>query len=348
MRATQDYVALPSYHALPPQTPSATVREYRDEKDFWAEVLGDAKPGQRLEAGDQVTLRRFRLSTWAPRLPGLYWKAESRRLRELRRASVAPGAGSGIYTEAGKTLQVLGGVGNVRLLPAGSGRVICASSSGLYWRGVPVLVRDDAWQAYGDVPAGLECDLTGVWTPMPCEHAEALGGDAGIPCGCLVVNQRQAITKLKDAWPGQSAAWTLFEYPDADCWSHYLFIYCTWKLDPGSPLRPERPDFDEMGSLSTGEAAGWLVDYMGQYRGAAAMTNFDEEMPHFDAYLPINELMNPQVDPDRLRVFVKRIKKRALSPETVRYEEVPRLPINTSAPRISGCWRTTTWGGWIS
>jgi hypothetical protein len=321
VRTAKDYVALPGYRALPPQAPSATVWEYRDEKDFWADVLGDGKPGQRLVAGDQVSLKTFRLSTWVPRVPGLYWKAESRRLRAAAQGErLPPGAGLGIYTPVGKTLQVMGGVGNVRLLPAGSGRVICASSSGFYWQGVPVLVQNDAWQAYGDVPAGLECDLTGTWTPMPREHAQVLGGDAGIPRYCLVVNQRQDITPLKDAWPGSSSAWTLFEYQDMDSRSHYDFVYCTWELNRGSPLR--RPAEED--AHNTSEASEFLQEYMHQYHGEA-MTDFDEEMPHFDAYLPVNELMNRQVDPARLRAFVERIKKQALSPEAVRYEELPKL-----------------------
>ena len=141
VRATQDYVALPSYHALPPQTPSATVREYRDEKDFWAEALGDAKPGQRLEAGDQVTLRRFRLSTWAPRVPGLYWKAESRRLRQLRRASVCAGRRIGHLHRGREDAAGAGGRGQ---RPPAAGRVRPGDLRFLFRplrRGVPVLVR---------------------------------------------------------------------------------------------------------------------------------------------------------------------------------------------------------------
>jgi|GEM_PF-1376025 len=321
VRTAQDYVTLPGYRALLPQVPSATVREYRDERGFWADALGAGRPGQRLVAGDQVTLKAFRLSTWVPRVPGLYWKAESRQLRSAAQGErLAPGAGLGIYTPVGKTLLVMGGVGNVRLLPAGSGRVICASSSGFYWQGVPVLVQDDAWRAYGDVPAGLECDLTGVWTPMPREHAQALGGDAGIPRYCLVVNRRQDIAPLKDAWPGSSAAWTLFEYRDADSRSRYDFVYCTWEVKRGSPLR--RPAEED--AHNTDEASEFLLEYMRQFHGEA-MTDFDEETPHFNAYLPVNELMNRQVDPARLAAFVERIKKRTLSPEAVRYEELPKL-----------------------
>ena len=53
-----------------------------------------------------------------------------------------------IYSPAGKTMHILGGVGNVRLLPSGQSQLLCASSSGEDWRGIPVLLEGEAFQAY--------------------------------------------------------------------------------------------------------------------------------------------------------------------------------------------------------
>jgi hypothetical protein len=323
VRTAQDYVKLPGYRALAAPTPSATaiVREYRDEKDFWADVLGYSDPARRPRAGELIVLHGFRLSAWVPRVPGLFWKVESLQLRAAARGErLAPGAGLGLYTPVGKTLQVLGGIGNVRLLPSATGRVICASSSGYYWRGVPVLVQDQAWQMYGDVEAGLEVDLRGVWSPMPREYAQALGGDAGIPRYCLAVSRHDDITPRKEAWPGSSSAWSLFEYRGSDDRLRYDFVYCTFEINRRSPLR--RPTEED--AHNTDEAAEFLRDYLRQYHGEA-LTDFDEEMPHFNALLPISELMSQQVDAARLRAFVDRVKQRALSPETVRYDRLPQL-----------------------
>ena len=55
------------------------------------------------------------------------------------------------------------------------------------------------------------------------------------------------------------------------------------------------------------------------------LTDFDERLPRFDAFLPISELMSREVDPVKLRSFVERVKKNALSPETVRYNHLPQV-----------------------
>jgi len=322
VRTAQDYVKLPGYRDLiaPAAAPAAEAREYRDEKDFWSDVLGYGDPMKRLAAGGRVMLRGFRLSPWTPRVPGLFWKAESLQLRANARNERQLAGGLGLYTPVGKTLQVLGGVGNVRLLPSSTSRVICASSSGYYWRGVPVLVQEEAWQMYGDAPVGLEVDLCGVWSPIPREFAQALGGEAGIPRCCLSVSRHDDITPRREVWPGSSSAWSLFEYRGADQRTRFDFVYCTFEINRRSPLR--RPTEED--AHSTDEAADFLRGYIGGYHGQA-LTDFDEEMPHFDAFLPINELMNRQVDPGRLRAFVERVKKRALAPETVRYDRLPQL-----------------------
>ncbi|MGD1993036.1 MAG: hypothetical protein PVI59_07580, partial [Anaerolineae bacterium] len=53
------------------------------------------------------------------------------------------------------------------------------------------------------------------------------------------------------------------------------------------------------------------------------LTDFDQELPQFDAWLPINELMSHQVDPRRLRALITRVKEGALSSERVQYQALP-------------------------
>lgn len=325
VRTAQDYVTLPGYRALPTQAPSPTVREYRDEKDFWADVLRGNEPGEKLRSGDQVVLKGFRLAAWVPRVPGLYWKDESRRLRAAAESErLPPGSALGVYTPVGQTRRILGGVGNVRLLPSGTGRLIGASSSGMYWQGIPMLVQDEAWRAHGDIPAGIEADVQGVWTPMPREYAQMLGGDAGIPRYCLVVDRREQVVPQKTGWGGWSSAWTIFEYRGTDDRLTYDFAYCTFEVRPDTALlRPE--DYIAPRIRPTIElATDFLADYIEHYHGQV-LTDFDEEVPRFDALLPVNELMSREIDPGRLRAFVERVKKQALSPETVRYERLPGI-----------------------
>ncbi len=324
VRTAQDYVKLPGYRNLSAWQPSRLVQEYRDEKAFWFDVLGYGDEARAPSAGDQIVLRGFRLSPWVARVPGLYWKAESTRMRAAAKGEMLPPGSLGVYTPVGKTMGILGGVGNVRLLPTGSGRLICASSSGEFYRGVPVFLQGEAWQAYADMPTGLAVDLRGVWTPIPREYAEAMGGNAGIPRYCLVVDRNDSLTPQGQVWPGRSSAWTLFERRDVDNRRLYDFSYCTFELDRSSSLR--RPTEEDAHHVD--EAASFLHDYVQSYHGQP-LTDFDEEMPHFDAMLKVNELMSMQVDQARLRAFVDHVKKRALSPEAVQFDQLPQILTQT-------------------
>lgn len=190
------------------------------------------KREQRIFPGDPVRLRMFHLSYWVPRAPGLYWKEGSKELRgaaenELMDSSAILGnsertlrtsgywdprsgilakvnglEGFGrilprkapIYTPLGKGMQVPGGIGNLRLLPSDiSERLLCASSSGTYWQGIPVLVRGDAFDDLSRIIPGRYVDINGVWVLLPREYAEILGGNTGIQRGCLLVERKDCI-----------------------------------------------------------------------------------------------------------------------------------------------------------
>jgi hypothetical protein len=205
-------------------------------------------------------------------------------------------------------------------LPTSSGRVICASSSGDYWQGVPVLVQGEAFQVYGNIPVGLKAEIHGVWSPMPREHAQGLGGDAGIPRYCLVVSHGGEINPLEEVRYGLSSAWTLCEHREPDSRLKYSFIFCTFDTKRQTSLLRTTNE----GFYSTGDAVGFIKEYIDKIRGQA-LTDFDEEIPNFDSQLPVAEMMSRRIDSGRLRTFVDRIKKQALSPETVRYEIIPQM-----------------------
>jgi hypothetical protein len=316
LRTAQDYVKLPGYYADTEAAPTSTVREYQNEKDFWYEALGYRKDAEPPRAGDAVTLTKFRLSEWVPRVPGLYWKDESLKLRDgARFETLQTDHRFAIYSPAGKTMHILGGVGNVRLLPSGQSQLLCASSSGEYWRGVPVLLEGEAFQEYRDAPDGIVVSLEGRWRPLPAEYARQLGSNAGIPRYCLVIDAADHVTVLNDgsswSWKCQSSAWTLFEYRGEDNLPRYDFAYCIF-----------RAFRSKTGHLE--EATYFIRDYV-ERRHGTVLTDFDQEIPQFDAWLPINELMSREVDPRRLRALVNRVKEGALSPERVQYETLPSV-----------------------
>ena len=151
---------------------SRQVRRYRDEASFWSDILE-----HKLYPGDLIQIENFQLSLWVPRVPGLYWKGESRKIRDAaRKEQLSPG----IYNPVGKTMHIMGGMGTIRLLPSVSGRLVCASSSGYYWKGVPVLIQGDAWHAYREISTGLTAQISGILAEMPREYAQMLGGHSSL------------------------------------------------------------------------------------------------------------------------------------------------------------------------
>src|SRR5688500_9404437 len=204
VRTVQDYVKLPGYNLLPQPKPTGEVRDYYNDQPFWHDVLGYTTTQSALRRGERVLLRNFTLSPWVPRVPGLFWKVESGKLRESAQTEMI---GPGLYSPSGKTRRVLGGIGNVRLLPTDTGRLVCASSSAQFWQGVPVLLQGDAWKAYRDDPLGFIANVRARWTLMPDEYARNLGGDSGIPRCCLLAEESSDIEPTGKGFGGRVGAW---------------------------------------------------------------------------------------------------------------------------------------------
>jgi hypothetical protein len=337
VRAAQDYAIMSGYARVHEVDAGGPACEFHDEGTFWRAVL-DKRPVA--PPPRAVTLRGFRLSRWVPRVPGLYWKRDSRHLRlsagqYMLPVEVVEGeAGDSrhqppLYSPSGKTLRLLGGVGNVRLLPTASGCLLVASSSGGYWRGVPVLVATDLWRRLGEVEEGTVADVRGVWTPMPRDVAQGLGGEAGIPRNCLLVTERRDFQAKAERLPGRGSAWTLFERRDGGTALPQLdFAYCVFSVEGAArSLDPS--------ALEEHTAGEWLTEYIGRYSGRA-LTDYDEVEPRLDPLLPINEVMSREVEPRRLRDFVDGVKRRAFSPDAVKYDALPEvLTMNFDAEELT-------------
>jgi hypothetical protein len=325
VRAAQDYAMLSGYAQVTAVSPSGDAREYEQEGEFWRDAL-DRTPDSR--AVKTVRLRGFRLSRWVPRVPGLYWKDEARMLREgaaqhrlpiqfVQGDDYDPRQHPALFSPVGKTLRLLGGVGNVRLLPTVSGCLLVASSTGKYWRGVPVLLSPEIWRRLGDLEEGTLADIRGVWTPMPRDVAQGLGGEAGLPRRCLVVGDDEDITLAPGPSPGFGSAWTLFERRDSQTNLPRLdFAYCVFRANGAAP----RPS-DIRDALEEDEAGEWLQKYVADHNGRA-LTDYDEQEPRLDPLLPISELMSREIEPRRVRVFLDGVKQQVFSPEAVNYDEL--------------------------
>lgn len=373
LQVSEEYARTPGYYAVTAPNNGRRSWEYQHEGDFWRDLIPDdiSVRTPKICCGDSVNLRMFRISSWLPRVPGLFWKEESRRIRGasenefLRRAYHIDGPAtfrpsgywndssnllSNVFAESsvdfnrndvepvifnplGKSYQVLGGVGNLRLLPSSSDALLCATSSGTYWRGIPVLVRGDAFENLSNIPAHRYVDISGVWASMPREYAGLLGGDNGIPRGCILVEERNSIVRkipklISDRFWGDSAAWTLFEYRDDSGLIRNAYSYVIFQAGYGGGLSylDQRTDYDPDSAGDSAGAASWLRSYVDFYKGSI-LTEYDQYLPSLGVMLPLNE-MHSGVNIRTLKSFIERVIKRALSPETVNYDAVAPFLMN--------------------
>jgi hypothetical protein len=331
----RDYGKLPGYLAVTATAPvkprhratthaanrnrrHAPGHEYGDERGFWISALAPGGSASDLNEGVVVTLRGFVLTPWVPRVPGLYWKSEARQLRD---AALGEMIRPGLYTPVGKTRRVLGGIGNVRLLPTAEGRLVCATSSGDSWAGIPVLLTGDAWHALSDRAFGSTCDIKGKWALLPAEYVDSLGGEVGIKRCCLVVEGKKDITSTAGSRSVEGSAWTLFEYTDDDNISQYGFAYTNFYADPGTSMGETAAHDLDNGAID------FLQDYVHGYHGRP-LTEFDQEEPHFDAALSLNGLMTDHTYRDTVLAFIQRVKERVFKPATVRYDKLPGVLVD--------------------
>lgn len=322
LQAAEDYADLPRYNRISQENSNGNIHKYDDESHFWDDILGHRGNENRLRPHDKVFLKGFAVSQWIPRVPGLFWKNESRLLRqEAFNGLESYDQGILIFDPLGKTMRILGGIGNLRLLPNSSGRLICASSSGEYWRGIPILLNEDAWHACADLYSGSIVDIQGNWELLPHEQSILIGADKGIPRGCIIVSDITRRGYERQSIPGSCAAWSLYEYRDENMLLNYSYTYRTFQIDCSGKCNTigQYDDNEEIDRASL-----FIEDYL-EHRGGIALTDFDETEPRFNAFLPVSEVMSQEIDHRKLRSFVERVKNQALSPEVIRYNALPGI-----------------------
>jgi hypothetical protein len=312
-RALLDYVKLPGYLAAAPLAAplgqqiasffrrgwhkgSERVRQdFRTEEAFWKVV--HERSESPLRPGAPICLNGFFLSSWVPRVSGLYFRAGSDELRLRSESNILRYEGElVVYTPFGKSRRILGGIGTVRFRPSLEARLIGATSSGWASCGVPVLVRGQALKRLDEDVDWLQATLSGRWCSMPREFACDLGDTSDYPRSCLVVEDRRDIEVLgrRDRnVPLRGAYWKLFECREQDTalpWAHFAYS-----------------EFDIADPANLKEASEWVGDYQREQHGRA-ITDCDEQQPAEDAELPLIDLMAGGLG-NRVRQVVRRVQR---------------------------------------
>jgi hypothetical protein len=194
------------------------------DNDFWSTVLTD--PDQ--SWGLQFHFYRAALSLWVARVPGLFWSRGAKALRKITPDIVEYKSKGWVFLRPhGKSKQVLGGIGTIKLPPDENGfRLLTLSCGRNASSGIPVLVSPTVWEHYklGD---GSIIEVRAKWQPMTTQWSERFPSIKGIPRGQLLVDDPSQVLDVVDRHaPTQFHPCTVMEYYQGDA-KLYDFVYAT-------------------------------------------------------------------------------------------------------------------------
>ena len=210
------------------ETPVAAIEKhfaFSQEEDFWKAVFG--RPA--LDWNVTVDLKGMTLSTWVPRVPGLYHTPNARVFRESEKDDIEYISGRWTHQKPNaKSAAVLGGIGTLNLLPDAAGnRLVCLTSSGNTSAGIPVIISDPIWQKYS-LSDGQQMDLQGArWRPLQQEWEQRFPYIAGIPRAALYFDDDTVVTLFNDFRTGGTTThpFSILEYEVEDA-VFYDYVYC--------------------------------------------------------------------------------------------------------------------------
>jgi hypothetical protein len=141
-----DYLEIPNYLYIKSKARFEGENIYDSEEKYWRDILGPIYFRSKLRnpkifPDDIVTLKGFQLSRWYPRIPGLYWTRDGRRLRNLaeRNLKYSPVLGSH-FVPYDKRRMMSGGFGTLRTAETNGLILYGATTSGNLNAAIPVLI----------------------------------------------------------------------------------------------------------------------------------------------------------------------------------------------------------------
>jgi len=328
LRTLSDWLRLPDYIKTEFRRRIEGSAEFHNEEDFWRAALGIAayRPSslKPLSPGTVVSLKGFQITEWVPLNPGQYWTE----LGFARRESARPYKNLIYFSEKqpmlaydleGKIRMMLGGIGTVKLRPlrfpldTHSYSLLCATSSGHCWSGIPILVSK---QVYNKFQATLrqnkrvQADIVGTYQSKPFNPKDMVIAARGVNipetteqiitecCGipqCVVVVDSVLHTKQGvGAFSVKAVAWTLFQ-GKRKLWDNRKFFSFTYHT------------FDPQNDISHNIARNFILNYFKYFGGENFVTDYDETRPNFSVF--------SEREMDEIDIFRKKEQQRRLMEE---------------------------------
>jgi hypothetical protein len=204
------------------------ARDYESDEAFWKALVADRVGCMNCA----FVFRDLVLSDWVPRVPGLAHKPESRLLESTIRSHhqrVVALDGYKVLQPEEKSMDVMSGVGTLRLAPNTDGEwLVSGSSVGDASRGVPLLVKADVWDRIRGRSTSCEGAVvsgTARWQPMTMEWSTHFRSTGDIPSGYLVLGDPDAIAIHDRGTRTWIFPFTIMEYQSG---ANELFdyVYC--------------------------------------------------------------------------------------------------------------------------
>lgn len=217
--------------ALAPDLAHLGELAYFDDEMFWREIL--RQPGRAWNKRVRF-LDRSVFSEWVARVPGLYWRPESERLREYS-PDVVEGYDLGGVTlrPYGKSQIVIGGVGTLKLPPTAEGYRLCTvTMSANVSCGIPALVSPETWRRHS-LGEGLLLKVSETsWVQMPLEWSARFPSTRGLVLGCLLLTDPDTLQVVGQNAAAQIHPYTIMSYTDGAA-ELFDFVFATgYTADP--------------------------------------------------------------------------------------------------------------------
>ena len=194
-----------------------------EEWQFWNPVLDDYNyfRDKTIEINADVVL-----SEWVALVPGLFYKAGSDALRNVRKSNIEyVNKNWTHYTPLGKSRKVMGGIGTLKFPADKDGyRLVSLAMNQNASSGIPALIHPEIWEYY-KMREGLKINkIVAPLRDMPSEWSLKFASTRGIPKACLFINKIEQIETNNEDAHVRHHPFTIMKY-EKDGAEYFDFVF---------------------------------------------------------------------------------------------------------------------------